>query len=118
MIVLNEDFVNYSVSHNTLKIADLIESFRDFLKINAPAEFKTFVDKVRNLAGFKNHMMDDAELEKWILSWESETMLPSRQYLETLMDLLESIAPNGTNFGVHPGNSSDFGFWEYDELGI
>jgi hypothetical protein len=34
---------------------------------------------------------------------------------ETLCDLLGEIAPKGTYFGAHPGDGSDFGFWEEEE---
>jgi hypothetical protein len=34
---------------------------------------------------------------------------------EMLIDLLDDIAPEGTHFGCHPGDGSDFGFWEEEE---
>ena len=34
---------------------------------------------------------------------------------ETLIDLLNGIAPTGTFFGSHPGDGADFGFWECEE---
>lgn len=34
---------------------------------------------------------------------------------ETLIDLLNEIAPEGTYFGSHPSDGADFGFWETEE---
>jgi hypothetical protein len=34
---------------------------------------------------------------------------------EALIDLLNDIAPEGTCFGSHPGDGSDFGFWKEED---
>jgi|SRR6185295_4784135 len=35
-------------------------------------------------------------------------------YQTDIIDLLNSIAPDGCYFGGHPGDGADIGFWEYD----
>lgn len=35
--------------------------------------------------------------------------------LETLFDILNSLAPEGYYFGAHEGDGSDYGFWEVGE---
>jgi hypothetical protein len=35
--------------------------------------------------------------------------------LSDLFDALNDIAPDGCYFGAHPGNGSDYGFWEVEE---
>ena len=34
---------------------------------------------------------------------------------EDLWDAMNDIAPEGYYFGAHPGDGSDYGFWEYDD---
>jgi hypothetical protein len=34
---------------------------------------------------------------------------------EDIFDFMNQIAPEGCYFGSHPGDGSDFGFWEYEE---
>lgn len=45
--------------------------------------------------------------------WESDTCI----YLlnETIQDTLDFYAPEGYYFGCHPGDGSDFGFWQVEE---
>lgn len=44
--------------------------------------------------------------------WESEDC---NERLSELFDVLNDYAPEGYYFGAHPGNGSDFGFWEVEE---
>ena len=44
--------------------------------------------------------------------WESEECA---ELLNELFDVLNEYAPEGYYFGAHPGNGSDFGFWQLEE---
>jgi hypothetical protein len=97
---LGNEWIGSSVSHATLREADLIPAFEGMLDIagveyvRPPSVAKLLLDQP---------LTDDEHEE-------------IGYYLnETLFDLLNDIAPEGTSFGSHPGDGSDFGFWESEE---
>lgn len=47
--------------------------------------------------------------EKNTAWWHSEDAIA---LLESLTDALDSYAPEGYYFGAHPGDGSDYGFWQ------
>jgi hypothetical protein len=99
---LGKEWIGASVSHATLREVDLIPAFEAVLDA-AGVEYERppSVDKL--LLG--QALTDDEQEE-------------IGYYVnETLIDLLNNIAPEGTYFGAHPGEGSDFGFWEVDETG-
>ncbi len=89
-----------SVISATLRDQDLIPAFEGVLDI-AGVDYDRPASVDNLLLG---ESLTDAEMEEVGF------------YLnETLFDLLNGIAPAGTHFGSHPGDGSDFGFWEADE---
>ena len=93
-----EDLKDKSVSHGTMRSEDLIPAFLDVLKQYAPDNYDAYVKanpEVLDLDG-----MDDETLS-WVV--------------EELFDELDKIAPEGTYFGAHPGDGSDYGFWSVEE---
>jgi hypothetical protein len=56
-----------------------------------------------------SYVMDEGDNSEW---WDSED---AYSLLQELFDILESYAPEGFYFGSHPGDGSDFGFWEMEE---
>lgn len=89
-----EGLVNTSVSHGTLVTDDLIKSFLDVLQRYDPENY-------RRLAAEDFRLTD---------SYDRTVFLN-----EDLFDAMNDIAPEGCYFGSHPGDGSDFGFWEQEE---
>lgn len=97
---LSKDWIG-SVISATLREQDLIPAFEGVLDI-AGVEYD------------RPPAVDKLLLDQKLTDAESEEVA---SYLhETLIDLLNGIAPEGTYFGSHPGDGSDFGFWDqHDE---
>ncbi len=96
--MLSQDFVNVSLSHATMRPEDLIPTFVEFLWSEGYHVSRYVYNAYRRV---------NAGLEE----------RPDEFYFATdeLFDALDAIAPEGTYFGAHPGDGSDFGFWEIEE---
>lgn len=93
-----DDLKDRSVSHGTLRSIDLIPEFLGVLQQYAKDRYDAYVKanpEVLDLDG-----MDDETLS---------------YVVDELIDELNAVAPEGTYFGSHPGDGSDFGFWTMDE---
>lgn len=91
-----DDLKDRSVSHGTLRSIDLIPEFLGVLQQYAKDRYDAYVKanpEVLDLEG-----MDDETLS-WVV--------------DELIDELNAVAPEGTYFGSHPGDGSDFGFLDY-----
>lgn len=92
-----EDLRNKSISHGTMRSEHLIPEFLGVLKIYAPDKYDAYVKENPEVLDLNG--LDD------------ETM---GYIVEELFDALNDIAPEGTYFGAHPGDGSDYGFWEVE----
>lgn len=93
-----DDLKNVSLSHATMRPEDLIP---------------TFIAAIRHIESDNIGLMesmqqieDDVSIDGY---FESEN---SQFDLDYLFDTLNTIAPDGYYFGSHPGDGSEYGFWE------
>jgi len=99
--------VNESVIHATLRTCDLVPAFLDVIK-ETPEYLQIMQSNNRELHVISDPCADDTDDR-----WDTEGM----SYLlnEELFDVLNAYAPEGYYFGAHPGDGSDFGYWEICE---
>jgi hypothetical protein len=101
-----------TVIHGTMRPQDLIPAFLVVLHEMAK-EDPTASAVEEQCAGYPlgfvpSYAMEDEDSE-W---WYSEE---ANSRLEELFYILHNLAPEGYYFGSHPGDGSDYGFWEIEE---
>ena len=103
---LSTDFVNSTVSSDTLNMRDLLTTYADFIENN--------IDAQHDLAWELRHWVqqDEESHGEWNGVAHDET---AHMLLDDCHNLFDDIAPEGTYFGAHEGNGSDFGFWTFQE---
>ena len=105
-----------SVSSGTLRPEDLIPAFiaalDDIKEAYSFDESVTEADRVDKVGRLDDML---AKIETGMEApgyWDSEEVAWD---MDSLMDELNSFAPEGHYFGGHPGDPADFGFWQGDE---
>lgn len=111
-----------SISHGTMRPQDLIPAFSDFLsEFGTEEQEQAIIRKYSDYALDENYGLTPREILEHLATdcvdddelWDSET---AHAYLEDLFDALNELAPEGYYFGAHPGDGSDYGFWEVEEI--
>lgn len=92
--MLDNTWVNVSLSWGTMKSEHLIDAFEIFAIETDDKELQELIDKWRE--------SEDEEEKHWILN-------------EDIWDYLNDIAPDGCYFGGHPGDGCDYGFWNFED---
>lgn len=93
-----------TVSHGTMRPEDLIPKFIDTIQKILDKDMSH--NLWMSLITLQNRMIDDPDY------FGSETCQDDLTYL---FDILNSLAPEGYYFGSHPGDGSDYGFWQCEE---
>jgi hypothetical protein len=92
-----------SVSWGTMRDEDLIESFCSLLEeLNDPrgAEYRAEYETLKAIAESGGEPAEDAQDKIGYL------------INETLWDAMQDHAPEGYSFTAHPGDGSDYGYWQ------
>jgi hypothetical protein len=95
-----------TISHGTMRPQDLIPAFLDALSIVNPEGYEQYL--LMPFGPIPSYAMEDDDSD-W---WESEDCVWT---LEGLFDALDECADEGYYFGAHPGDGSDYGFWQIEE---
>jgi len=68
------------------------------------------IDGIRYLRG------SDKPLSDLIAEYDDTTDEEEQIYiLQDIFERLNEMAPEGLEFGSHPNDGADYGFWEYDQ---
>jgi len=106
---INMKTENYigSISHGTLRNQDLLPAFLDAVEQFAPSQYEALM--VQPFGFIPAYVQDEGDDSDW---WYSEE---AADKLDELANILDENAPEGTYFGAHEGDGSDFGFWPMSE---
>jgi hypothetical protein len=96
-----------TIIHGTHRPQDLIPAFLDVVAEIAPEHYEGMM--AASFGPIPSYVQDEGDSSEW---WNSED---ASYLLESLFDILNDHAPDGYYFGAHPGDGSDFGFWECEE---
>ena len=99
---MSDDLKGVSLSEATMRPEDLIPCFLSALRI-IESDNQVLLKSL-------TRMEQDIEKDGY---YDSDDC----QYdLDYLFDMLDACAPDNHYFGAHPGDGSDYGFWECEEF--
>ena len=110
-----EELKNQTVSHGTMREEDLVP---DFLRFLAGVSDKTIPKLLRDL---DPSLGVQAAIYCWLVGVDDievpDEILEEMSYFlnEDLFTKMGEYAPEGYYFGSHPGDGSDYGFWEIED---
>lgn len=99
-----------SISHGTMRPIDLIPTFMNILKKEAPQRAQEILQNYPNLDEALTALEGGVEDEAYFDSEEAVEVLNNE-----IWDAMQEIAPEGHYFGSHPGDDSDYGYWPSDD---
>jgi hypothetical protein len=103
-MITEEELKNVSLSEATMRPQDLIPVFIYAIRQIDP-DNEVLMDSMDKLEKDIEDNKNPDYYESEDCSWD----------LDYLFDILNELAPEGYYFGSHPGDGSDYGFWECEE---
>jgi len=102
--------VTGTVISGTTRHQDVLVACMDYLGAHAPEDYQIVTSIIS----------DELDIEYGDLVADEDNRLWSDGYLNYILwsvvfGLMDKLAPEGHYFGAHPGDGSDFGFWEIEE---
>ena len=108
IVLENGNFVpvNTTMSHGTLRPQDLCPIMMSALRTVSPDHYIIYRTAVHPLP--PAFVLEDDNAD-W---WQSDECA---EFMGELFDLLNVYGPEGYYWGAHPGDGSDFGYWEIED---
>jgi hypothetical protein len=99
------DYLNQSCSHGTMRNQDLIPALLTWHRDVCPDEYTQLM--LLPFGPIPSHAQEDDKSD-W---WDSDD---ATELCSQLFDDLDAVAPAGYYFGAHPGDGSDYGYWQHE----
>ena len=100
-----------TVIHGTLRLEDLLPAFLNAAKVmlgeDGQLRYYRLLDRFHELDPLSRGRGRDLIAQGRLDAAED--------LLDDLFDLLTELAPEGYYFGPHPGDGSDFGYWQEED---
>lgn len=104
----------YTVSGATMRTADLIGSFMDYVDACMPDEAAALREEFADVFAY---MDGDGADDAWFTS-APDGIAEDADYLlnENIFDLMNEIAPENYHFSSHEGDGACYGFWKDERI--
>tara|TARA_R110000751_G_scaffold28003_3_gene73460 strand:+ start:996 stop:1316 length:321 start_codon:yes stop_codon:yes gene_type:complete len=98
-----------TISHGTMRLPDVIPCFLAALWSIDPQRHDALIAAQPSGTRARMQRPHILDSDPW---WRSDD---ADELLVDLFDALDGVAPEGTYFGAHEGDGSDYGFWPIEE---
>jgi hypothetical protein len=112
-------------SYGTLRSVDLLPRLANYLSIaldTIEVRFEnagqTFVDFQQSLLSEYRHLVAESvefhelNADDYGSAYVDSVEMDAQEIIVSLFDALDQLSPENQYFGSHPGDGSDFGYWE------